>query len=416
MLCLAVVMLIVLQPALVVAQPLPQWTQIATSMAPEPRAQFGMAADLRGNVYVYGGRAPDNAALRDLWRYNATTHTWQILPSFNMPALIEPHLAVDAAGNVFEFGGIGNSSSPHFTQDGHSYGLYEYVPALNTWIDRTSPDPALGVTWPVGREDFGFTYDQTSGQFFVFAGEGPGDASLNDMWSYDEHRQIWTRITPFYTGASIQVIDPREIYALSDDYHGHLYLFGGAYLAPTIAGPPPPLFANDLWRYTISTKTWSLVAGIANGYDPHLPLPRHYYGQACDPAGNFYILDGYLVTSGMPPFFATDLYSSYARDVNLPDSTAPADGFKTYALDDFWQYNSVSGRWQDLSTELGALRNTPAIPYVMVLDTRDLQFITFGGYMGAPWSTLPMTSSVRVYLLPPSALGDPASVQLPPSK
>jgi hypothetical protein len=404
-LVLALGVFLVGQPGPVAGQTLPHWIQVSTPVAPGPRAQYGMAADAHGNVYLFGGRAPDNTALSDFWRYSAVTHTWQSLRSFNTAGLIEPHLAVDAGGNVFEFGGIGAGGFAHFSPDGHSYGLYEYLPAQNIWIDRTPPDPALGRTWPPGREDFGFTYDPGTGQFFVFAGEGQGDISLNDMWSYDEQDQTWTQLSQFYTGGGGQPIAPREIYALSDDYHGHLYLFGGAYLAPTMPRLTPPVYANDLWRYTISSKTWSLLAGVANGYDPAMPLPRHYYGQACDPAGNFYLLDGYLSAETTPPYFAHDLFSGYGRNITLPGASTALQGITTEALDDFWQYNRASARWQDLSDELGGLRDLPAIPYVMVLDTQDLQFLTFGGYLGPPGTTLTMTSDTWVYPLPPAATG-----------
>lgn len=388
-----------------------RWTQLAAQDQPPPRAQFGMAIDGAGALYVYGGRGPHSAALSDFWRLRRGDTRWQQLPNTVVPPLIEPHLAVDAAGNVFEFGGIGQAAIIHATPDGHSFGLYEFVAARNTWVDLTPSGTPPSQSWPQGREDHGFAYDQGTGAFYVFAGEGQGDASLNDMWRYDERTHLWTRIEPRFDGG--MTIDAREIYNITPDNHGGIWLFGGAYLFDAQGKRAPWTYVNDLWRYEIAGNTWHLVAGRANAYDPSMPLPRHYYGQAADAQGNFYVLGGYVSDVDDPPYFNDDASSLYAQ-VSVFYPVGTATGYVTYALDDFWQFSAARHRWVDLSGALGALQNLPFIPYVMVADPTMPRLLTFGGYYTASDGLLHMSADLRAYPLPANDVAVPPGIPAAP--
>ena len=371
-------------------------------LQPPPRAQFGMTADTTGGLYVYGGRGMNNQTLGDFWHWHATTNRWQRLSSADIPALIEPHLAADGAGNIYEFGGIGSPTGSHFSADGHSYGLYQYLPTLNRWLDRTPAAPHLGTDWPLGREDHGFTYDPATASFWLFAGEGPELRVLNDMWRYTPATQSWQRIQPNYAAPGDAQIAPREIYAISDDGHGHFYLFGGADLDTIHGQPVAPRYANDLWRFDIAAQRWTLLAGHANSYDPSLPLPRHYYGQACDATGNFYILGGVVSDTTDPPYFNADLYNLYAQLIIYSGQTA-ATGFFQYGLDDFWRYDPVRDRWIDLTDQLGDLSANPFIPFVMIAEPRPAALLTFGGYHPADDDTMALSSGLWRYPLPSAA-------------
>ncbi|HWE60541.1 MAG TPA: kelch repeat-containing protein, partial [Chloroflexota bacterium] len=296
-------------PAGVGASSAATWNRLTEQLQPPARSQFGMTIDRTGTLYVYGGRGPDSGPLADFWRLRHGDTRWQQLSNTVVPALIEPHLAADAAGNVFEFGGIVTSDANHVTADGHSYGLYEYVAAQDAWTDVTTATSQPSGDWPQGREDHGFAYDAGSGDFYVFAGEGSGESSLNDMWRYDERTHLWTQIKQRFDRAVR--IDAREIYNITPDNHGGIWLFGGAYLFDAQGKRAPWGYVNDLWRFDIATSTWHLVAGQANAYDPSLPVPRHYYGQAADAEGNFYILGGYLSAAGALPYFDDDDSSLY---------------------------------------------------------------------------------------------------------
>jgi hypothetical protein len=387
------------------------WALLAVQGQPPPRSQFGMAIDGAGALYVYGGRGPQSAALADFWRLRRGDTRWQQLPNDVVPPLIEPHLAVDAAGNVFEYGGIGQSTIIHATPDRHSFGLYEYVAARNSWVDLTPRGTPPSQSWPQGREDHGFAYEPSTGDFYVFAGEGQGDASLNDMWRYDERTHLWTQLEPrFAAGAAI---DAREIYNITPDNHGGIWLFGGAYLFDAKGKRAPWTYVNDLWRYDVAGNTWQLVAGRANAYDPLMPVPRHYYGQAADAQGNFYVLGGYVSDVGDPPYFSDDVNSLYAQ-VSVFYPVGGATGYVTYALEDFWQFSATRHRWVDMSSALGALQSLPFIPYVMVSDPTMPRLLTFGGYYTSSDGELHTSANLRTYPLPVTDVAMPPGISAAP--
>jgi hypothetical protein len=355
----------------------PGWQVVPTTAGPGPRAQYGMAADASGHIYLYGGNAGLDTPLSDFWAYDTTLGRWQMLVNDTVPALVEPHLAVDEQGNVWEFGGIADPRGPHLTEDGHSFGLYEYQPTLGAWTDRTPRDAQAGLDWPPGREDFGFAFDSRNDDLVVFGGEGEDEAMLNDLWTYSVRSAGWTSVTQHYVdsaGASIAPIAPRELYNISADNHGEFYLFGGTFLVPPF-GAGINGYANDLWRYDDADKTWTLLAGIANDYDPRMPVPRHYYGQTVDAGGDFDVLGGYLSEPGTLPFFSGDVTARYALPFQF--STGPEAG--SYGLTDFWRFDPISG-WQDASAELDSLGASPIIPYVLVFDQVTNRLYTFGGY------------------------------------
>jgi len=375
----------------------PRWTRIGVEATRPPgRAQFGMAIDGTGSLYVYGGHG-DAGFLDDFWRYDSA-HGWKQLANPVVPPLVEPHLAADAAGDIFEFGGIGDhQQGPHLSPDGHSYGLYEYVPATGMWLDLTRGDAQPGLGWPQGREDHGFAYDRATGMFYLFAGEGQGNVNLDDMWRYDERAGNWVQIAQRGSGSGLP--DAREIYNISTDGQGGIYLFGGAYLYDAQHRRVPWTYTNDLWRFDIGSATWHALAGTPNAYDPSMPMPRHYYGQACDGQGNFYILGGYVSDVKDPPYFSDDASQDYAQLEVFHTSDVPT-GNLFFALADFWQYNAAQHRWIDRSGNLGDMQGKPFIPYAMVADPAGSRLITFGGYYPDGNDLLQTGAELRAYPLP----------------
>ena len=385
----------------------------AGTSGPIARSQYGMADDGNGHIYLYGGSPALNAYLNDFWDYDTTDGAWQQLPNGVVPALIEPHLAVDSQGQVWEFGGVTNPLFPHVTADGHSFGLYEYQPALGAWRDATPDSAQPGVDWPPGREDFGFAFDSLAGNLVVFAGEGQDDAVLNDMWDFNEQTATWTQVSQQYANSAGQVIAPRSIYNISADSDGHLYLFGGSFLSPPF-GVGESAYSNDLWRYDDQDDTWTLLDGVANGFDPDLPLPRHYYGQTIDSWGDFDILGGYLYAPEAAPFFLGARYANYAQPFTYADGQIPG----TYGLSDFWQFDPTTG-WRDLNADLGVLSSAPMIPYMLVSDAATRQLYTFGGFhlgqdgLMEPANTLWALDQRIALAPPPLATATPSATPSP---
>jgi hypothetical protein len=388
------------KPGRAVAAQTLSWQQVpVTEPIPAPRSQFGLASDGAGNVYLYGGRGEDGSPLDDFWTFRPATGAWRQLQNTVVPALVEPHLAVDGQGNVLEFGGIGDPRRPHMSYDGHSYGIYRFSPGAPDWTDLTAADAEPGDNWPPGREDHGFTFDAHAGLFFVFGGEGTADMSLGDMWSFNEATGAWSPIAQRYQAPGGASIDARELYAISYDNHDGLYLFGGSYVTPSLRDGIIPPYVNDLWHFDVPTATWTLVAGTANGYDPSLPVPRHYYGQACDADGNLYVLGGYVSDTATPPFFASDATQSYAHQLTMPGAT-PSPQLFTFGLADFWTFTAGTGRWANISGQLGDLAGQALVPYVVAADQADDAFVTFGGLHQQGSNALALSNSTWVYGLP----------------
>ncbi len=404
-LCAMAVTALLAWPAPTIKADAQGWQVVPTAAGPGPRAQYGMAADASGHIYLYGGNAGLDTPLSDFWAYDTSSGRWQALVNDTVPALVEPHLAVDGQGNVWEFGGIADPGGAHLTEDGHSFGLYEYQPALGAWTDRTPRDAQSGLDWPPGREDFGFAFDRRADNLVVFGGEGEGEFMLNDLWTYRVPSGGWTSVTQHYVdsaGTPIGSIAPRELYNISADNQGEFYLFGGTFLV-TPFGAGINGYANDLWRYDDADQTWTLLSGIANEYDPRMPVPRHYYGQTVDAGGDFDVLGGYLSEPGTLPFFSGDVTARYALPFQF--SSGPEAG--SYGLSDFWRFDPITG-WQDASAELGSLGASPIIPYMLVFDQLTNRLYTFGGYHLASDGLL--AASNTLWSLSEDGLGIPAPI------
>lgn len=312
--------------------------RLATAPLPA-RVQHALLADGQGHLYVFGGstrtydltgHAVDGPVLGDFWRYDIASERWQPLATAGgPPPLLEPHLARDRAGFIYEFGGW--NAAPI----GYSDRLYRYDPRTDRWTMLEPPAPR-----PVGRVDYGFVWEPISDQLYLFAG-GTGDGygserPLNDFWRYDPGTNRWTDLT---TTSGAAAISPREIYQLSADGYGHLYLFSGA--AP-VAGIGWEAF-QDFWRFSIWTGRWEELTHTTNTRD--VP-PRHYYGQAIDGAASFYVVGG--ITPG-----------------------------QTLPLGDAWRFDPLTWRWTDVTPLFEPL--TALIPYNLAYDPVSDALYSVGG-------------------------------------
>ncbi|TAK23964.1 MAG: hypothetical protein EPO26_07795 [Chloroflexota bacterium] len=292
------------------------------------RQQFGLAAAPDGTIYLYGGLR-NGTALDDLWSLPAEGRWRQLqpAPADAPPPLVEPHLTVDRAGRLYEYGGI--------RQDGRHIGdLYRFDPTSERWARI----PGAG---PPARQDHGFVADPAGDALYVFGGEGADGNRRNDFWRYDIARAEWVDLTE---PSGAWAIQPRELYNLTLDGHGHLYLFGG-----TIdGGDSYPRRLNDFWRYDITSGLWeSLTTASGSATVPG----RHYYGQVADADGAFYVLGGFI------PSESTDQLSEVAGDL--------------------WIYDPARGVWVN-GTSLAA-PVLPRVPYALVWDPRNRAIALFGG-------------------------------------
>lgn len=313
-------------------------TRLAAPPLP-PRVQHALVADGVGRLYVFGGGSRlrdrvgyvvDGPALGDFWSYDLSDGRWLPLSTADgPPPLVEPHLARDRAGFVYEFGGW--SEGPV----GYSGRLYRYDPARDRWTALDPPGPR-----PVGRVDCGFAWEPLTDQIYLFAGGADdghgGERLLNDFWRYDPTSNRWTDLT---VSSGAGAITPREIYNITADGEGHLYLFAGSATVDGVGWEA----IQDLWRFDIRTGRWQNLTDVTNTRS--VP-PRHYYGQAVDGDGAFYVVGGVR-----------------------PGSIQP--------MTDAWRFDPLQERWSEVSTLFDAL--LPLIPYNLAYDPAADALFTVGG-------------------------------------
>lgn len=119
----------------------------ATANIPAGRFQFVSWIDPAGNFWFFGGQGLDSAGsngrLNDLWKYSAGEWTWVsgsnlvgqpgvygtqgVAAASNIPGARQEQVGwVDSSGNLWLFGGLGNSSTG--TNSGYLNDLWEYEP------------------------------------------------------------------------------------------------------------------------------------------------------------------------------------------------------------------------------------------------------------------------------------------------
>jgi hypothetical protein len=306
----------------------PAWQRLGTVEGTlPPRAQHGLAVGHDDVVHVFGGADATGRPLDDLWRLAPTAPGWeQVVPrgAYRPPPLVEPHLVADVNGDLYEFGGL-------FATGRVSNQLFRFDAASQSWVDLRR------TTWEAGvpaREDHGVALDPQHRDIYVFGGLGESGL-LNDFWRYNIEQNTWEDLT---RSSGSDRISPRELYNITYDYHGRLYLFGGTNQFGTL---------NDFWRYDIQRGSWEELTDRTGARD----VPgRHYYGQACDADGNFYILGG---IRGIAPI-----------------------------MDDFWIYRTVTRRWSRLDPAEVGSSLLPRIPYVLGFQRGLGRLITTGGSAG----------------------------------
>ncbi|HKR07420.1 MAG TPA: kelch repeat-containing protein, partial [Bacteroidia bacterium] len=253
-------------------------------------------------------------------------------PANNPPGVYEPCEWIDLNGNLWILGGMNSNAEP--------YGdLWKYDPLSNEWTWMKGPGilnplPVYGiqgVSSPLnnpGGTYYGVTsFIDLQGNLWMFDGR---------LWRYDISTNEWTWMkgsgwqgvygiqgvpdTANYPGGRSECVSGWT------DIAGDLWLFAGA------GGfNQEPL--NDLWRYTISTNTWtwmkgdSTVSGIGNygtmGIEnaANNPPARYAYTNWKDSAGNLW-------------FFGGGLYDSLGN---------------RHTLNDLWRYNPVTNNWTWMS-------------------------------------------------------------------
>ncbi|HEY6556972.1 MAG TPA: kelch repeat-containing protein [Polyangiaceae bacterium] len=134
-----------------------QWIARTTVAAPAPRTGHASIYDsVRQRVLVHGGTTPDALNASEVWQFEASEGTWQLLSgAATHPGRTGHILAFDAStGRMLASGGLEYSASGRFTPAFAD--VWEYDTASSTWLDRTQElapgqlEP--GAAYDVARE------------------------------------------------------------------------------------------------------------------------------------------------------------------------------------------------------------------------------------------------------------------------
>lgn len=263
-----------------------------------------------------------------------------------------------------------------------------------------------------GSRMYAVTWTDNNGDLWMFGGYHPNYGMMTDLWRYQPSTGLWT----FMKGTTSQSYGvygslgtgnsnnyPGSRYHASGwaDNNGNLYLFGGYGFSSNSSYS----WLNDLWRYNISTNTWTWLKGSSSAYvlsttgtqgvgaANNTPGSRQYVSMTRDASGNGWLYGGYGynsstsgalndlwkfdVSTGNWIFVNGSTTSSYVYGTSATQSVAstsirPGSRYSTCMsydqngniylfggegycsnttglLNDLWRYNPSNGEWTWLS-------------------------------------------------------------------
>lgn len=272
-------------------------TKGIASPSNQPGAREGAVCwrDPGGRIWLFGGsgigQEGEASVLNDLWMLDESTFEWTwvsgdcntdqlgaygtkgVADPANVPgARLNPATWLDSQGLLWLFGGEGWGSdfagNVHLLND-----LWSFDPATIQWtwvwgsnvVDEAGVYGTKGVASPsnvVGARRHPLSWLAPDGKFWLFGGDGNGEASmggfLSDLWKYDPGTGLWIWVggerTPggggIYgirgTPAAANIPGSRSGAIAWVDSQGRFWLFGGSGYGTgvTYSG-----LLNDLWRY-----------------------------------------------------------------------------------------------------------------------------------------------------------------------
>ena len=322
----------------------------SSANVPGARAQPGASTDSSGNFWLFGGFGYDHAGnpgpLNDLWEFNPSAGTWAWMGGVDTAGaagsygvLGTPSTAnapgartgavcwIDAAGNLWLFGGQGNGA----TTSGYLNDLWEFTPGARTWtwVSGSKERSASGTYGTQGTAAAGNTpgartsasvWVDSLGDLWLFGGVGydangnPG--YLNDLWEFNPTAGTWDWVSGSSASngnsnygsvgipAASNVPGGRDVATSWVDSSGNFWLFGGYGLDSFNA------FANagelgDLWEFSPATGLWTWIDGSSTAgsegiYPPaprtvgfsYAPGSRQGAASWVDSSGNLWLLGG----------------------------------------------------------------------------------------------------------------------------
>jgi PKD repeat protein len=250
---------------------------------------WGMASwvDNQGNFWMFGGMRSGNV-FADLWRYEPATNNWTWMKGPQSSGSNGVY-GIQGVSNPANFPGCRYETATTWTDNagdlwlfgGNNFGatrndLWRYNISSNewTWMKGSQFTGAADVYGVQGIEDPANTpgsrdvyshWKDLNGNFWLFGGSNNVNNDYNDLWRYNPITNNWAWFKGG-TGNAIYgsqcVADTLntpgkrfENRATVTDANGNLWLFGGG-LGNTFQN-----CYNDLWKYCVSSNSWTWVSG-----------------------------------------------------------------------------------------------------------------------------------------------------------
>lgn len=321
-----------------------------------PGSQFGGIpwTDPSGSLWLYGGQGwtnNTNGTLSDLWKYSPATNSWTWVNGFGIAGQAPVYGAlgvpapsnnpggrnnsaswVDAAGNLWLFGGYVNGSLYN--------DLWRYTIANDQWTwmggANTPSQPAVygSMTVPStsnipGASHQFVSWKDPSGNFWLY-----DPVQGTEIWKYNPSSGQWAWMSGTNTGTVMAVygtmgvpsssVHPGERWTSGvGDPSGNLYIFGGKDLTSALFTTRE----NDLWKYNISTNQWTWIS------DSQFSNGSGTYGT-----------QGVFSASAIPPGrYGHTLWADNNKLWMYGGEIATLPGY--YRFDDTWCFDLTTGQW-----------------------------------------------------------------------
>ena len=330
--------------------------------------------DASGQFWVFSGAG----GASDMWKFNTTTLQWAWMSGTSITAsstaghypassgLTSGALAnlpgqrsggatwVDASGNLWMYGGYGTDSNGLI---GYMNDLWFFNPTTNwwTWVSgsnqagslsapcvwggTTPPGTTAATNQPAPRSNAATWTDTTTGNFYMFGGQGYLSANSNcngannadvqnDLWEFNPVTLTWTWLGGTQGFNATGVYGKQNIASATNqpgsrqsattwtDKNGIFWMFGGR----GIDGAGGNGYLNDLWKFDPVAAQWTWVNGSAtvnfvgaygtNAVPAATNQPGSRYGGLgwVDTSGNLWLFGGYGINSTGTVVLLNDLW------------------------------------------------------------------------------------------------------------